>query len=169
MTATIDPETRQAMVEELALFIQLNAASIAAGAMERMTGGSPPPGDDTEEPTAKDRRREALRYMRTELGRTGGSFRELLSDSYARVVEAEFLAAETACRGHMLSTNGEDQGANPRELWRVSLATAKAWASKELLDHWEEHGRTTAEEYRRWLLDDVRGARAWRTSRAVVT
>lgn len=76
---------------------------------------------------------------------------------------AQWLAAEQACRGHLLSKAGHTAGINPRDLWTGTTARAARYASEELLDFWDRHPRITRTQYADLL---AAARRAERTARA---
>ncbi|MFI5814925.1 hypothetical protein ACIA7S_28700 [Streptomyces sp. NPDC051643] len=76
---------------------------------------------------------------------------------------AQWLAAEQACRGHLLSKAGHSAGIDPRDLWTGTTARAARYASEELLDFWAVSPRITRTQY----VDLLAAARrAERTPRA---
>lgn len=64
-------------------------------------------------------------------------------------IEAKFLAAEHATRGNMLSRAGKAAKVDPRTLLHGTEARARKYASEELNEWIERHGRLTLTEYRR--------------------
>lgn len=102
--------------------------------------------------TAAERyqRQEAVRRLRQQY--TGRSFDDLARQSYRDHVEAAWLAAEDACRGHLLSKAGRTAGVDGRSLFTGPLPRAAKYASDELVEWWAEHGRVTFDEWREQLL-----------------
>jgi hypothetical protein len=78
----------------------------------------------------------------------------LAHGAYARRLEREeltehaFTTAERATNGYMLNRKGEARGVNPRSLFTGSEERARRYASDELLEHWQAHGRPTAAMHR---------------------
>jgi len=70
--------------------------------------------------------------------------------------EAQYLAAEAATRGHLLSPHGTGKGIDPRNLWAGRERIARRYASAELRAWWDQHGRLTVTQY----LDQIRRERA---------
>jgi hypothetical protein len=70
--------------------------------------------------------------------------------------EAQYLAAEAATRGHMLSRHGIEKGIDPQNLWTGRELAARRYASAELRAWWDEHGRLTVTQY----LEQIRHDRA---------
>lgn len=64
-------------------------------------------------------------------------------EQYETHLETEYLAAEAATNGHMLSLDARLAGRTSRDLWSVNEATARSWASPEMLEYWDAHGRMT--------------------------
>ena len=80
----------------------------------------------------RKRRREALSY-----------------GAYARrhereeIKEAAYVSAERATRGNLVNAKGRARGVEPRSLFTGSEERARRYASEELLEHWQAHGRPT--------------------------
>lgn len=64
-------------------------------------------------------------------------------------IEAKFLAAEHATRGDMLSRAGKAAKVDPRTLFYGRADVARKYASEELNDWFDRHGRLTVTEYQR--------------------
>lgn len=101
----------------------------------------------------QQRRTDAIRRLR-DAGYRGRGFDELARASYRNEVWEAFLAAEDATRGHMLTPEGETKGIDPASLWSTNEATARRYASEELGNWWNRHGRLTLAEWRAQLLGD---------------
>ncbi|MGW1679381.1 phage minor capsid protein [Saccharopolyspora sp. NPDC002376] len=104
-------------------------------------------------------RREDAIYRLREQGYEGRSFDELARAAFRDYVDAQYLAAEADTNGYLLSNAGEAAGVNPRELFVGPAARARKWASPELLEWWDEHGRLTFDEFAAQLLGDTQAAR----------
>ncbi|MBT2226268.1 phage minor head protein [Nonomuraea sp. NEAU-A123] len=72
--------------------------------------------------------------------------------AYADWVHMQFLAAEDATRGVLLSKAGLAAGVPERSLWSGNARTARAYASEELLRWWGDHPRLTQVE---WLYQEL--------------
>lgn len=72
--------------------------------------------------------------------------------AYADWVHVQYLAAEEATRGNLLSPAGLKAGVPERSLWSGNARTARAYASEELLRWWQEHPRLTQVE---WLYQEL--------------
>jgi hypothetical protein len=64
-------------------------------------------------------------------------------------VHAAYLDAERETRGHMLNAKGRAAGVDPRTLWTGTERRAYAYASEELRNYWDHHGRLTGAEWRK--------------------
>lgn len=64
-------------------------------------------------------------------------------EQYETYLETEYLAAESVTNGHMLSPEARAAGRTSRDLWSVNESTARSWASPEMLEYWDAHGRMT--------------------------
>jgi hypothetical protein len=71
---------------------------------------------------------------------------ELRSD-WLDQIESLYLAAEAATRGHLLNRRGRDCGIDPRSLFYGSQIRASAYASDELIEHWQTHPRLPWRHY----------------------
>jgi hypothetical protein len=58
-------------------------------------------------------------------------------------LEAAYVQAENDTNGHMLSRAGQRAGIDPKSLWTGPEARARKYASEELNEHWDKHGRVT--------------------------
>jgi hypothetical protein len=61
--------------------------------------------------------------------------------------QAQWIAAEYACNGVLLSRAGRAAGINARDLWNGPAARAARYASEELRDFWDRHPRITRTQY----------------------
>ena len=77
------------------------------------------------------------------------SRKDQIREDYRLYVEAAYVAAERDCRGVLLNRRGIASVGHPRELFSGPKRRAYAYASEELRNWWEEHGRLTFTEYRR--------------------
>ncbi|MGH3630686.1 MAG: hypothetical protein ACRDRL_25000 [Sciscionella sp.] len=173
MTATIDQSARAALEQELTLFIQVNAASIAAGAVDRMTSASPPPEetqlpDSDDDRTNEQRRQDAIQRLRDQ-GFKGKSFQALARAAFNAQISELYFLAENATNGHLLTNKARSVGVDAKSLFTGPETRARKWASRELLAWWEQFGRLTFEEHCAELLGYGQRARNERTRRAVVT
>lgn len=97
----------------------------------------------------QQRRQDAISRLRGD-GHDGAGFDELSRNAYADVVHDEWLAAENELTFLVRREYASD--VDPRELWKVNETTARKWATPELLEWWDQHGRTTLDGFRAGLL-----------------
>lgn len=104
-------------------------------------------------------RREAAIARLRELGYTGRGFDELARAAYRDHVDEQYWQAEADTNGYLLTPAGQAQGIDPRALFEGPAARARKWASPELLEWWDIHGRLTFDEFAAQLLGDANAAR----------
>lgn len=101
------------------------------------------------------RRDAAITHLRS-AGYTGKGLAELTRAAFADHVETAHQAAEDECNGQLLTAEGlrlEAAGKlRPRDLFTGPESRARKYASRELLDHWQAHGRLTVEDYAGGIL-----------------
>lgn len=97
------------------------------------------------------RRDEAIAQLRAD-GFHGRGFDELARAAYRQALDEQYFAAEDATNGYLLTAEGQRRGLDPRELWRQNETYARRWASDELKEWWDAHGRLTFDEFRAALL-----------------
>ncbi|QLF83191.1 capsid maturation protease [Streptomyces phage AxeJC] len=68
-------------------------------------------------------------------------------EMYAEYVYRQYLDAEDACRGHLLSKRAQADGIDPMSLFSGPARIAHARASDELREWWRTHGRLTQAEF----------------------
>lgn len=69
--------------------------------------------------------------------------REAAREAFDDHKHAAYLRAEEATNGRMLNARGERNGIDAFDLFEGNEATARAYASPELLEHWRSHTRPT--------------------------
>ncbi|MCO6747857.1 phage minor capsid protein [Streptomyces sp. IpFD-1.1] len=80
---------------------------------------------------------------------------------YDEYVYRQYLAAEDACRGYLLSKKAHAAGVDPLSLFSGPARVAYSRASDELKEWWAEHGRLTQAEF----IEQVTGkAQRWAES-----
>ena len=100
------------------------------------------------------RRRLAIDALRAQ-GYRGRSFEELARESYRDEVSRLWVIAEGATRGHYLKPAYRGKGIELADLYTMPLRRARAYASEELLRHWQATGgRLTFKDWRDQLLGD---------------
>lgn len=97
------------------------------------------------------RREEAIRKLR-ETGYTGRGFDELARAAFRDRLADDYLSAEQATNGYLLTRAGQAAGIDPRTLWTQNETYARKWASDELKQWWDENGRVTYDQFRAELL-----------------
>ncbi|GAA2298364.1 hypothetical protein GCM10010402_66220 [Actinomadura luteofluorescens] len=102
---------------------------------------------------ATQRRRRVIDDLRAQ-GYSGKGFEDLARASYRDLVYRNWLAAENATRGNLVTREGQIKGIDPVKLFSGTEATARRWASDELKAWWDTHGRPTFSEWKAQLLDD---------------
>ncbi len=83
-----------------------------------------------------------------------------IRDEWEEAAYAQYLEADQACRGELLSKAGKAAVTHEFSLWRHSTADAMRYASPELLEFWESSPRVTVREYMRQRARSMRLARA---------
>lgn len=70
-------------------------------------------------------------------------------EAYALHLEAQYAAADNACRGVLLNKRGVALGVASESLFLGPRGRAEAYASDELRDYWHEHPRITYAQFER--------------------
>lgn len=107
---------------------------------------------------AQQRRTNAIAMLRAN-GYTGKGFDELAAASHKDLAYSQWLDAENATNGYLLSAAGEAAGIDPRRLWHMNEQQARKYASEELRSHWDQHGRVTLAEHKEELVNPAAAAR----------
>lgn len=66
---------------------------------------------------------------------------------YDDTLYAQYEAAEEATRGALLNARGRAKGIDPFSLFMGNETRALAYASEELVEHWESHPRITFSKF----------------------
>ncbi|KAB1883652.1 hypothetical protein F6W70_13730 [Microbacterium maritypicum] len=66
---------------------------------------------------------------------------------YDDTLYAQYEAAEAATNGAMLNARGRQKGIDPFSLFMGNERRALAYASEELVEHWQSHPRVTFEKF----------------------
>lgn len=111
----------------------------------------------------RQRRTRAIDDLRGQ-GYSGKGLDELARKSYRDHIYRQWLAAENATRGVLLNKQGQAAGIDERALFNGPESRARKYASEELRNWWDKHGRMTFAEYRSHLLADPAAARRSRES-----
>jgi hypothetical protein len=105
----------------------------------------------------------AMQQLRAN-GYTGKGFRDLSGQAFQEEADRMFWVAEGKTNGYMLNRDGLKAGVDPRSLFTGPESRARKYASRELLDFWQQYGRVTADDFRAGLLGGripSRGTAAW--------
>lgn len=105
----------------------------------------------------QQRRMNAISTLRG-WGYQGRSLDDLFKAWHRDEAHDEYLRAEEATRTHMLKSRYEGK-MDARSLWFRNEATARKYASDELLEWWDQNGRATVEELKARLMDPTELAR----------
>lgn len=97
-------------------------------------------------------RRQEARTEVTANRRQGESLDATTRRLYSEWVHLQYLAAETATRGHLLTSAAQARGVDPVTLFSGPAANARKWASEDLKRWWADHGRLTYVEFRADML-----------------
>lgn len=68
---------------------------------------------------------------------------------YDETLYAQYVAAEEATNGAMLNARGREKGIDAFTLFMGPEVRALAYASEELVEHWEQHPRVTYAKFER--------------------
>lgn len=156
---------RQAKRNEAARAKRFEAAEIQQGKINGLIDQGYDPRDAVEEITGvtveKQLRTELLYRLRSE-GTPGRSLDDMIRNRYREEVDRQYVEAENVCRGQMLSREGNAWNAryadnpqkriDPAALFRGPEARARKWASDELKQWWDDHGRVSFDDYRQTLI-----------------
>lgn len=105
-------------------------------------------------PVEKQRKIQAIATLRN-WGFQGRTLDELVKSWHGDESEIAYRKAENATNGHMVKRKYEGK-IGYRDLWNVNDATARKYASDELLEWWDEHGRVTSDLLKASILDPKR-------------
>jgi hypothetical protein len=156
---------RQAKRNEAAKAKRFAAAEEQQGRVNGLIDQGWDPRDAVEEVTGvtveKQLKTELLYRLRSE-GTPGKNLDEMIRHRYREEVDRQYVDAENACRGQMLSREGNawntryadnpNKRIDPAALFRGPEARARKWASDELKQWWDTNGRPTFDDYRQTLI-----------------
>lgn len=112
----------------------------------------------------KQAREQAISSLRAN-GYHGKGFDELTREAFKDHAEQAFYDAEDVTRGHMLNKAGQAAGIDPRSLFTGAESRARKYASGDLLEYFERHGRLTLNDFVDGLLGGAKRSQAtgyWR-------
>lgn len=84
--------------------------------------------------------------------RAGETRRDAVRRVYGEHVHLQYLEAETATRGHLLSSAGRAAGIDPVSLFSGPASRARKYASEDLLRWWADNRRVTYTEFAEQVL-----------------
>jgi hypothetical protein len=98
--------------------------------------------------------------------RPGERTEDAIRRLYSEFVHVQWLDAEDATAGNLLSKAGRTKGITPTSLWSGQAARAAKYASDELKSWWEEHGgRRTYAQFRAQYVGGAEARQAAEASR----
>lgn len=106
----------------------------------------------------RQRRDRAITQLRGQ-GYTGKGLDELARKAYTDHVYEQYIAAENATRGHLLTPEAQRAGIDPLTLFSGPTARARLHASDELKEWWDQRGRMTYDQWVDELLGNGPGFR----------
>lgn len=99
----------------------------------------------------QERKRAAIAQLRQQ-GYRGSGFDALARESFKDEVRRRTLDAEAATNGYMLTPAGKREGIDPWSLFTGPESRARKYASPELREWWDQHGRPTFADWQGMLL-----------------
>lgn len=99
----------------------------------------------------KQRQERAIVQMRGQ-GYDGAGFHELSAKAFRDEADRQYFAAEEATRGNVINAAGQRAGVDPRSLFTGPESRARKYASEEVLQWWQDHGRLTLDNFRAGLI-----------------
>lgn len=78
----------------------------------------------------------------------------VIREEFEVMREAAYELAHEECHGVLLNARGRQAGISPYSLFIGSAIRAYAYASPELVEHWQTHPRVTFEQYERQRATD---------------
>lgn len=109
----------------------------------------------------RQRRQHAIATLRGE-GYSGKGLDTLARQSFRDHIYRQWLAAEKATRGTLLTRQGQAAGVDPRSLFSGPESRARKHASEELKAWWDRNGRITFGEWKANLMADSAAGRRLR-------
>ena len=109
----------------------------------------------------RQRRQHAIATLRGE-GYSGKGLDTLARQSFRDHLYRQWLAAEKATRGTLLTRQAQAAGIDPRSLFSGPESRARKHASEELKAWWDRNGRMSFSEWKSHLIADSGAARRHR-------
>lgn len=102
-------------------------------------------------------RRESLTYLKQNFaGINTNRYEEALSQAYREAVRDDISKAEAIVRGaQFVNLLGRQRGITAQDLWTQNLRTATRYATPEVKEHWDTHGRITKQSFRDRILTAI--------------
>jgi len=97
-------------------------------------------------------RRQAITAQLRDQGYSGSSFDALTRAAFRDEQQRMAIDAERATNGYMLSKAGKVAGIDPWQLFGGTEKAARKYASPELKQYWDTHGRPTVKGFQDRLL-----------------
>lgn len=138
------------VVDQVMTLIEyVDAGEIAADTAETITEPAETPVDETETPI--DTRKQIIAELRSQ-GYVAPGFDALVRLYHRDLAEQEWQRAENDCRGQLVRA-AYRANYDPRNLWFCNDRELRKYASEELLEWFDQHGRLTYQALRNRLLD----------------
>lgn len=99
----------------------------------------------------KLRQASAVSSLRSN-GYSGHGFRELAQDAFNQHLDESYADAESETGGVLVNAAGRARGIDGKSLFGGQESVARKYASRELLDYWQTHGRVTVDDFKAGLL-----------------
>lgn len=80
--------------------------------------------------------------------RPGESREATLRRLYEDDLRRQYVDAENATRGHLLTPEGRSQGVDPKSLFQGNTVRSNKWASDELKEYWQSNPRKTYTQFK---------------------
>lgn len=78
-------------------------------------------------------------------------------EAFEPYLQAQYERAEAATNGAMLNKRGRQAGIDPWRLFTSNATYRRAYASEELLEHWERHPHITYAQFERDWAKAIEG------------
>jgi hypothetical protein len=102
--------------------------------------------------TTDELRRQAAVAQLRQQGYRGSGFDAVARSAYKDEVHRSVLDAEAATNGYLTSPEGKRKGIDGWSLFTGTEARARRYASPELREYWDQHGRLTFDDFKAMLL-----------------
>lgn len=99
--------------------------------------------------------------------RSGESREATIRRLYDDDLRRQYVDAENATRGHLLTPEGRSKGIDPKSLFQGSSTHSNKWASDELKEYWEKNPRKTYTQFKADLLNRPQDVAAAEKTRGI--